>query len=332
MRDTADSHPALGPRSETQSEPHLLTLTIRGEPITVLVGSSDSDKDLEEQGRQLALYRYREKHAILDPHQIRVLRGRYSLGQKAFGRLLGMGEATVARYEAGALPTTAHNDLLVALTDPATMRRFISRHYQRLAPTEWKRVQQALDEAKYDVKAAELRAATGDLLASRSDIERGHRPFDFERFAQMTVFFALLEAVTLTKLLKLLWWADFLAFKRAGSSLSGTPYVRYKFGPVPELYQLLLNEVEREGLISTETIIYDTVDGPQPGTKYSAIERFDTYMFTADERAILERVCNTFGSMSAKQLANLSHKETPWLETEDREVIPYTLARHLSID
>ncbi len=57
----------------------------------------------------------------LTPQEIKRIRGKYGLSQQAFARLLGLGEASVARYENGQKPTKANANLIRAADYPVFM-------------------------------------------------------------------------------------------------------------------------------------------------------------------------------------------------------------------
>ncbi len=55
----------------------------------------------------------------MSPEEIKRIRGKYGLSQKAFARLLGIGEASIVRYENGQTPTKANTNLIRAADNPA---------------------------------------------------------------------------------------------------------------------------------------------------------------------------------------------------------------------
>lgn len=57
----------------------------------------------------------------LTPQDIKDIRARYGLSQRSFARLLGMGEASLARYEKGQKPSRANANLIRA----ARLPRFV---------------------------------------------------------------------------------------------------------------------------------------------------------------------------------------------------------------
>lgn len=49
----------------------------------------------------------------LTPQDIKDIRAKYGLSQRSFARLLGLGEASLARYEKGQKPSRANANLTV---------------------------------------------------------------------------------------------------------------------------------------------------------------------------------------------------------------------------
>lgn len=59
--------------------------------------------------------------------EIKEIRNRYGLTQKSFATLLGIGTASMARYEQGATPTKANANLIRAAKHPEFMRECLER-------------------------------------------------------------------------------------------------------------------------------------------------------------------------------------------------------------
>lgn len=75
-------------------------------------GSQLHDEALDDANFRRAYDIYRMRHDVPSPDQIRALRERLRLTQKALGRILGYGEVVVRRYETGAVPNNAHTQPL----------------------------------------------------------------------------------------------------------------------------------------------------------------------------------------------------------------------------
>lgn len=65
--------------------------------------------------------------AEITPEEIKAIRGRYGLSQQSFARLLGIGEASMVRYENGQKPTKANANLIRAANHPAFMAECLER-------------------------------------------------------------------------------------------------------------------------------------------------------------------------------------------------------------
>jgi putative zinc finger/helix-turn-helix YgiT family protein len=89
---------------------------------------------LEEENFRSAYDIYRRRHNLLFPEQIRATREKYGLSQRNFSRFLGWGDITVHRYEAGALPDTAYNVMLVLVDDPLNALKVFMLNRSNLAP------------------------------------------------------------------------------------------------------------------------------------------------------------------------------------------------------
>ena len=63
----------------------------------------------------------------LTPDDIKRIRGKYGLSQQGFARLLGLGEASIVRYENGQAPSKANANLIRAADNPAFMLDCLKR-------------------------------------------------------------------------------------------------------------------------------------------------------------------------------------------------------------
>lgn len=72
----------------------------------------------------------------LTPRDIKRIREKYGLTQQGFARLLGLGEASVVRYENGQKPSKANANLIRAADDPAFMRGCLERDGELLTKSQ----------------------------------------------------------------------------------------------------------------------------------------------------------------------------------------------------
>lgn len=72
----------------------------------------------------------------LSAQDIKDIRKKYGLSQKSFAKLLGIGEASIARYETGAVPTRANKNLISAAADPSFMAECLKHDGDLLSESE----------------------------------------------------------------------------------------------------------------------------------------------------------------------------------------------------
>jgi uncharacterized phage-associated protein len=127
---------------------------------------------------------------------------------------------------------------------------------------------------------------------------------------------------------KLLFYTDFLHFKKTGRSLTGLRYAAIDFGPVPNHYSSLYEMMLDEGIIELSGNMTDfgyTERFHLPEGKQCYIS-----VFSDAERETLSKVVAKFNNISTSDIVALSHKEEAWLQfNENKSLIPYTMAYFL---
>lgn len=122
-----------------------------------------------------------------------------------------------------------------------------------------------------------------------------------------------------------MFYADFIHFSRLTNSITGSRYLRFEHGPVPEKYDGLLWELEQLGLIKVAV----EPAGIFAGYVIYPLAEFDPTVFTDEELAVLNEVAAKYGSMTAAAISETSHSELGWLKTDPKEPIPYSYATEL---
>lgn len=75
---------------------------------------------------------------ILTPEEIKAIRKKYKLSQRAFARALGIGEASIARYENGQPPSKAMSNLIRAAAIPRFMMDCLAREEESIPEKQQK--------------------------------------------------------------------------------------------------------------------------------------------------------------------------------------------------
>lgn len=80
----------------------------------------------------------------LTPQDIKDIRDKYGLSQKSFARLLGLGEASISRYEKGQQPTKANANLIRAAKIPKFVMGCLDRDGDVLSERERSNVEKII--------------------------------------------------------------------------------------------------------------------------------------------------------------------------------------------
>lgn len=327
--------------SETKTVEREETYTVRGTEITIPVKvevcetcgeSLGSDED--DQAILDALHaEYRRQNDLLTPEEIKAIRGRYRLSQKSLALLLGMSEATVNRYEQGGVQDQVHDNAIRACEEPAYVRGLLERRGNLLSDWQRKQVEKTLAGEERRGTSIDL-SDLADWMLPRGEVseQTGFRRFDYKRFAGALVELCRqMREISTTVANKVLFYADFLNYKTATVSLTGTAYRRLPYGPTPSDYGLLLDRMAADELVACREVYYPNGSA---GVYYSVGPKADSLEveFTRHELRVLEYVAATFRGCTARDISERSHQESAWVNTDDKKLISYTEAATLTLD
>lgn len=318
------------------------TYTVRGTQITVPVklnvcstcGEDLSPDERDKEVVDLVRAEYRRQNDLLTPERIKTIRKRHWLSQRSFASLLGMSEATINRYENGGLQDQVHDNAIRACEEPEYVRRLLQRRGHLLTEWQRKRVENALrgDSEKEPAWVDLIWWPDAGPAPTEVSDRTGFRRFDRDRFAGVVLWFCReLQDVSRTIINKLLFYADFLNYRTATVSLTGTAYRRVQYGPVPTHYDELLEWMVNRDLLDCEEVSY-----PEGYIGYHYRPGSEANLLSVDfyehERRVLNRVAEEFRGSTAKAISERSHKEAAWQDTEDKQLISYEKAGKLSLD
>lgn len=131
-----------------------------------------------------------------------------------------------------------------------------------------------------------------------------------------------LPTMGMKKLAKLLYFADFNYFAKNHESITSEPYKRFDHGPMPESLYDAIEELDSEGLIDAEKERLATgIDK----WNFKLKREFEAKNLEVEHREWILQILEKLDYMNAKQLEELSHRDTPWQVTDDRDNIKYKL-------
>ena len=273
--------------------------------------------------------KYRRKHKLLFPKEIKDIREQYGLSQRGFAKLLNWGDKTIYRYENGSIQVKAHNSLLLFLREPENMKTYITENEIILDDKQKKRLGETVEQLIENKEYHQERRLLNMFFMTPPSEENGYRVFDFEKFSAMVLFFAnKSERLLKKKLLKLLNYSDMVFFKENGISISGAKYVHLPYGPVPQNFDLLF------GTMSATHVAHIEVEYEGGYENHEVIPECEVpkNVLSEKELEVLERVYNKFKNYGSVEISNYSHNEKGYTMTNQGEVIPYSYAKYIELN
>ncbi len=294
--------------------------------------NSDADENefatgaMENQNLLNAHNAYRTKHQLLTSDEIVALRKAYGLSQVDLARLLGWGEATISRYESKAIQDEAYDNILRAIQEnPLVALDYLQKNREKFTVKKSERIKQRII-AHLDEDGKEYlqrRSLESEYITYQTPCnENGFKLLDIDKVELMVSYFAKrINNLYKVKLMKLLWYADALFFKRYGNSISGLVYRHDTMGALP---------VGHYKLVGLENI-NKQIEEDYEYTKYHFLpnNKISESVLSSAEKQVLNTVIQKFVSFNAQEIVSYMHEETAYVKTADNEVIPFSLAREI---
>lgn len=119
-----------------------------------------------------------------------------------------------------------------------------------------------------------------------------------------------------TKLNKVLWFSDVIAYQTAGTSITGETYVKRQFGPVPRRIQYVLRQ-----LAAGEHITIKEPEERYEPREFRAVKIPMTNLLSENEKRIADVVLNALLGLAANEVSEMSH-DSVWAAAKEGVKIP----------
>lgn len=277
--------------------------------------------------------KYREKHNIPFPAEIKETRKKYGLPATKMSSVLGFGVNTYRNYEAGEIPEASNSKLIKLAANPAEFKRLIEIS-DTFSDKELKKLLKKIDILIEEEKDSDEKLIKKILSYSweTPNVFTGYRDLKLEKLGNMIVYFAQTLEPYKTKLNKLLFYSDFLSYKKTGFSISGCNYRAIELGPVPNGYDTLFEYLHRMNYYNIDHVVLK--DRENIGKQFlpNPNNPFEQELFDESELACLKLVSDYFKSMKTDEVIEFSHQETGWSKkNNDKGLVEYDYAFELSI-
>ncbi len=272
------------------------------------------DATLDNEASLKAIEIYNNNYGI-PKEKIIELRHSFKLSQSLFSKIIGCAKKTLISYEQGrSIPNDNYLILLKSLMkEPFIIKTLVDSNRNSFTDKEYQKIitsSSNLSDISFDANSY-----------------NGYTKLNKNKVYNMILYFAN-KGVLKTKLLKLMFYADFLFYKSSCNSITGLEYAKITYGPVPDNFESIISDCLKNNLISYDIIYKNDYENHNIKSK----RKFNKNIFTKEELDILDKVNNFFKDYTSSEIVEYSHKEKAFTETEYYKNISYDYAFDIDID
>lgn len=268
---------------------------------------------------------YRIKHGIPFPDEIKDIRKRYGLNYSQISRILGFGVNQYAKYEAGEVPSESNGKMIAAIRDKNVLSGLLKNCKDVFQPSEYDKMLASIimSQEKPDCHLPLHQIIYTD---NNRSIFNGYGSKSVPKLFEMVRYIVTKHGeVFPTKLNKLMFYSDFCNYRKTGQSISGLQYRALNFGPVPDHYATIYDNVP--DLDKRMIEVHDIVS-----TLLTCSVVTDFSELSDIEKDSIDYTIGKLKPLSVSEIIEASHKEKCWIiNSSTHSYIPYDEAFNLSL-
>jgi hypothetical protein len=124
-----------------------------------------------------------------------------------------------------------------------------------------------------------------------------------------------------TKLNKILYFSDFLAFGESGAPITGMEYQKIKKGPAPRRMVPIRDEMVKAGDLAIQRV--KLISGGRVQERPINLRSANLEMFTSTQIALVDSIIEALRDATAEEVSELSHRMVGYKVVDVGEIIPY---------
>ena len=266
---------------------------------------------------------YRAKYGIPYTDEIISVRKRYGISAAKMSLILGIGVNQYRLYEQGEVPSVSNGRMIRSVMNPKVMLEMVESSRNEMSLTDYEKIVNKVKSVIADSEAYKLGQYESKwLFAVPRGAGNGYAQQSIDKLKNILLYFIEKSGgVFFTKMNKLLFYADFVAYRQTGKGITGLAYKAIQHGPVPVRWDRIYSFYDE---INQEIVQFS--DG-RAGTKLVSKLSPDMTEFDEDELKVLEFVCERFKCETPTQISETSHQEEAWKRNIDSDqLINYEMA------
>ncbi|MBI2676945.1 MAG: DUF4065 domain-containing protein [Candidatus Yanofskybacteria bacterium] len=184
----------------------------------------------------------------------------------------------------------------------------------------------AVEQERKELTLSEAEKLSEIFGVSLKEMESGISA-NYEKYKQMILAYIRNAGskkdgrITKTKLAKLVYLADFAWFYDNLESMSGMQYRKIQYGPVPDSYFRVIDELFEDGQIE----INPTEDGAMLISQTRNGAKVALSEISKDEEKLIKSISKKWKDKNTQEIVTFTHNQLPYLMANDEEFVSYGL-------
>jgi len=287
-----------------------------------------TDPSLEEININQVYNQYRSKYNLPFPDEIKEIREQYHISSSKMSTLLGFGINTYKNYENGEVPSESNSKLIQLAKDPNSFKNILTLNHA-FANQKSDKLLKRIDELIWNNEQQKQTHYVLQYIFGHDQPNEfsGFRTANIDLMTEMIVYFTEKLRPHKSTLNKLLFYADFLQYKKSCFSISGSKYHKIAtMGPAPDnsntLFELIHNNKDID-------IVYEW-ENHAPCERFLPMREFRKDLFNVSQLETMDIVIKNFGKLDSECSINKEFSILQELK-DPNENLSYNLGFEMSI-
>ena len=279
------------------------------------------DRELDNITLKKAIQVYNRQYGISE--DIKKIRKEIGLSLDELANIIGCAKKTLISYEKGeSIPNDTYLIIIKTILDnPESIKLLIRANRNMFEDKKLIRIEKKLND--YYANNSKGLFLNKETEASEYN---GFTEIDIDKLINIITILSD-KGINKTKLLKELFYIDFLSYKNKSCSITGLEYTKLPYGPVVDDFEKIFDTLTINNIIDYNIKYNNNYE--EHIIKSKVKPNFN--IFRKEELDIINKIQEYFKNFNVKEIEEYSHKENAYTKTKLGDKISYEYAFDINL-
>ena len=280
------------------------------------------DRELDNITLKKAIQVYNRQYGISE--DIKKIRKEIGLSLDDLANIIGCAKKTLISYEKGeSIPNDTYLIVIKTILDnPETIKLLINANRNMFEEKRLIKIEKKLN-------CYYANNSKGLFLDKETEASEynGFTELDKDKLINIITILSS-KGINKTKLLKEMFYIDFLSYKTKSCSITGLEYTKLPYGPVVDDFEKIFDTLTINNIIDYNVKYNNNYEEHIIASKVKP----DLSIFRNEEIDIINKIQDYFKDFNVKEIEEYSHKENAYTKTKLGDKISYEYAFDINIE